>query len=90
MGRIAMTFAKASHPLSVVFYGGGRLINIPPGPTFARTVNGPKIIDLSKGDPSPPCSVLVGRVGGALRNVPSGPTLTRTVNGPNSLDLSNG
>ena len=39
-------------------YGwGGPLINIPSGPTFVRTVNGPNMLALSKGDPFSPCSV---------------------------------
>ena len=47
---------------------------------------------LSKGDPSPPCSVLwcVGCGGGATKNVPSVPTFMRTVNGPKNVDQSNG
>ena len=49
------------------------------------TVNVPKIIDLSKGDPALTYSFLGGET---LLNILSRPMFTGTVNGPNILDLS--
>ena len=57
MGRKSLSFPKSvmsiptlplgrSIPSCSVFKGGG-VINSPSGPTFKRTVNGPKILDLS-------------------------------------------
>ena len=60
MGRIALIFPMAKHRLS---------------PSVARTVNGPKNLDLSNGIPSPPFSVI--ELGGR-------------VNGPNCHDLPKG